>query len=167
MNGPRIAVITNGNFFSRVILDSVLRDSGYEIVGIVVVTGVAAGKSRRESLLRILRTGGLQALRVQGEHVRRVRDRLAGAPETIVLRPPAGKARGHRGLLHAVRQHAADLRTSRRVAAGDPRFRELPSTDRRPTALVVDGSRHQHPFVAASPIRRDRALPVGSSPTAR
>ena len=60
MNGPRIAVITNGNFFSRVILDSVLRDSGYEIVGIVVVTGVAAGKSRRESLLRILRTGGLR-----------------------------------------------------------------------------------------------------------
>ena len=54
MNGPRIAVVTNGNFFSRVILDPVLRESGYEIAGVVVVTGVAAGKSRRESLLRIL-----------------------------------------------------------------------------------------------------------------
>jgi folate-dependent phosphoribosylglycinamide formyltransferase PurN len=60
VNGPRIAVITNGNFFSRVILDPLLRDSTYEIAGIVVVTGIAARKSRRESLLRILRTGGLR-----------------------------------------------------------------------------------------------------------
>lgn len=56
----RIVVVTNGNFFSRVILGPILEDPGYDVAGIVIVTGIAAGKSRRQSLSKILAQGGLR-----------------------------------------------------------------------------------------------------------
>lgn len=60
MKSARIVVVTNGNFFSRVILDPLLRGDAYEVAGVVIVTGVAAGKTRRQSLLTILSTGGFR-----------------------------------------------------------------------------------------------------------
>jgi folate-dependent phosphoribosylglycinamide formyltransferase PurN len=56
----RIVVLTNGNFFARVILDSLLRDRADDVAGIVVVTGIAAGRSRRQSLRKILESGGVR-----------------------------------------------------------------------------------------------------------
>ena len=56
----RIVVITNGNFFSRVILDPLLRGPQYDVAGVVVVTGIAAGQTRWRSLLKIFTTGGVR-----------------------------------------------------------------------------------------------------------
>jgi folate-dependent phosphoribosylglycinamide formyltransferase PurN len=56
----RIVVITNGNFFSRLILDPLFRMPQYDVAGVVIVTGIAAGKTRWQSLSKILKTGGLR-----------------------------------------------------------------------------------------------------------
>jgi folate-dependent phosphoribosylglycinamide formyltransferase PurN len=56
----RIVVVTNGNFFARVILEPLLRERAADVAGVVIVTGIAAGKSRRQSLTGILRSGGVR-----------------------------------------------------------------------------------------------------------
>ena len=55
---PRIVVVTNGNFFARIILDRIFRERGDSIAGVVIVTGIKAGKSKVSSLREILARSG-------------------------------------------------------------------------------------------------------------
>ena len=61
--------MTNGNFFSRVILGPLLRGGASRSPESSSSSGVAAGKTRRQSLLTILSPEAFPALRVQGGHV--------------------------------------------------------------------------------------------------
>ena len=58
----RIVIVTNGNFFARLILARLFRERAKDIAGIVVITGIKAGKSRFKSLLEITRRAGLRHL---------------------------------------------------------------------------------------------------------
>jgi len=54
----KLVIITNGNFFARVILERLVAERADSIAGIVIVTGVKAGKSRLRSLLEIWQQSG-------------------------------------------------------------------------------------------------------------
>jgi folate-dependent phosphoribosylglycinamide formyltransferase PurN len=53
-----IVIVTNGNFFARLILGPLIRERHSQIAGIVIITGVRAGRSRRESIAEIRKRGG-------------------------------------------------------------------------------------------------------------
>jgi folate-dependent phosphoribosylglycinamide formyltransferase PurN len=54
----RLVIVTNGNFFARVILGPLIEKHVGDIAGIVIVTGVKAGKSRIHSLFEIWQQSG-------------------------------------------------------------------------------------------------------------
>jgi methionyl-tRNA formyltransferase len=58
LNNPRLVIITNGNFFARIILDRLVHERHDQIVGIIIVTGIKAGRSRWQSLLEIWKRSG-------------------------------------------------------------------------------------------------------------
>jgi folate-dependent phosphoribosylglycinamide formyltransferase PurN len=56
----RLVIITNGNYFARIILEQTMIEYRESIAGILVVTGIIGGRSRLASLWAILRRSGWQ-----------------------------------------------------------------------------------------------------------
>lgn len=54
----KLVIITNGNFFARIILGPLIEKRSDDIAGIVIVTGVKAGRSRLRSLFEIWQQSG-------------------------------------------------------------------------------------------------------------
>ena len=56
----RLVVVTNGNFFARVILTGLFQEEAVEVAGVVIITGIKANQSRIHSLVEIWRQSGLR-----------------------------------------------------------------------------------------------------------